>query len=248
MLELCNVTHIFPNKITALSNINLKIDKGEFILIAGNNGSGKSVMVRHFNGLLKPSKGKVLFNGLEIKKNLLNVRSKIGLIFQDADSQIVGQTVYDDVAFGPENLKMDRKTIDGLVSSAINSVGLNGYEDRNPYELSGGEKRRLIVAGIIAMQPEIIVFDEPFNGLDYIGVRQVLEEIVKLHKSGKTVVVITHDLDKVFAYATRIIIMQKGKIKLDIPVNPNSNEIPEEITHYDIRIPQGVKSKMSWLV
>jgi len=248
MLELRNVTHIFPNKTIAINKINLTINKGEFILIAGSNGSGKTVLIRHFNGLLHPTSGEVLFENEPIKKNLLKIRRKIGLVFQDADSQIIGQTVYDDIAFGPENLKFDRNTVDKLVKNSINSVGLNGFENRCPTELSGGEKRRLIIASILVMQPEIIVFDEPFNGLDFSGVRQVLEQIVKLHELGHTIVIITHDFEKTFAYVNRLIIMQKGEIKLDMPIDINANDIPKEISKYDIKIPQGIKSKMSWLI
>jgi biotin transport system ATP-binding protein len=137
------------------------------------------------------------------------------MMFQDADSQIVGETVYEDVAFGPENLCLERAAIQKRVNRALRVVGLQDLADQRPHLLSGGEKRRLAIAGVLAMEPRVIVFDEPFASLDYPGVKQVLQHILDLHRSGHTIVVTTHDLEKIIAHADRLIIMQGGKIVRD---------------------------------
>ena len=182
---------------------------------------GKTVLVRHFNGLLKPTTGKVLLEGVDIFEDIVNARTKIGLVFQEPDSQFVGQTVKEDIAFGPENLRLSEAIINERVAESMEAVGLSGMAERRPYELSGGEKRKLAIAGVLAMHPEIIIFDEPFTGLDYLGVTQVLEELVNLHNLKKTIIVITHDLEKVIAHADRLIVLHKGEIVLD--------GIPEQI-------------------
>ncbi len=248
MLELKNVSFQFSPNATVLNEINLKIAKGEFVIIAGNNGSGKTVLIRHFNGLYKPTAGNVFYNGKPIFNNILEVRKKIGMVFQDADTQILGQTVYDDVSFGLENLKVKRSEINNIVPAVLKSVGLSGYENRNPSLLSGGEKKRVIIAGILAMNPEMIVFDEPFTGLDFPGVKQILSQILQLHAKGHSIVVITHDLNKILAHAERIIVLDKGTIQSDINLNKLSDEIPNELFKTNIKIPNGKKSQMSWLL
>jgi biotin transport system ATP-binding protein len=169
------------------------------------------------NGLLRPTSGSVRVAGVEVAKDLLRARTRVGMMFQDAESQIIGETVYDDVAFGPENLQLERAEIERRVQAALAATGLVHLAEKRPHRLSGGEKRRLAIAGILAMQPRVIVCDEPFSNLDYAGVRQVLEEIVKLHRWGKTVLLATHDLEKVLAHADRLIFMRDGKIESDGP-------------------------------
>jgi biotin transport system ATP-binding protein len=168
------------------------------------------------------------------------------MMFQDADSQIVGETVYADVSFGPENLKLDHDQIARRVAFALEAVGLKDFADQRPHLLSGGEKRRLAIAGILAMEPRVIVFDEPFASLDYPGVKQVLKQIVDLHRDGHTVIVVTHDLEKVLAHANRLLIMQKGKIVLDgLP-----DDIVGNIETYGVRAPCASRLGMevrSWL-
>ena len=182
ILETEDLTHIFPEGTVAIQDISLKINEGEFVVIAGANGSGKTVFARHLNGLLKPTKGRVLLDGEPITKNIVEARRKVGLVFQDPDSQFVGQTVAEDVAFGPENLNLPVKEVETIVKESLEAVGLSGFSSRSPHALSGGEKRKLAIAGILAMKPKIIIFDEPFTGLDYPGVVQVLKQIVQLHK------------------------------------------------------------------
>lgn len=246
ILEAQNLTHVFPDGTVGIKDINLKINEGDFLIIAGTNGSGKTVLIRHFNGLLFPTSGKVLFEGVTIKKNLTNVRKGIGLIFQDSNSQFVGQTVAEDVAFGPENLKLSPKDVKERVDESLALVGLEHLANQRPQLLSGGQKRKLAVAGVLAMRPKIIILDEPFTGLDYPGVVQVLNQIIALHKDGHTIILVTHELDKVLAHSNRLVLMDKGKIVKDGP----PNEIIEGIEQYGIRIPCAKKigvEAMTWL-
>lgn len=246
ILQIEDLTHTFPNGVTAVNEVNLQLERGQFTILAGVNGSGKTVLIKHFNGLLMPTKGRVLFGGEPISKNLLFARQRIGLIFQDTDSQIVGQTVVDDVAFGPENLCLSREEIKKRVDLALQSVGLEDFAQARPHTLSGGQKRRLAVAGILAMAPQLIVFDEPFTGLDYPGVRQVLRQIVDLHQNGHTIVVVTHDLEKVLAHADRLLIMEKGRIVRD----GEPEAIIDEVEKFGIRRPYGLGRRvetMTWL-
>ena len=240
------LTHIFPNGTIAINDINLSIQDGEFVIIAGSNGSGKTVLIRHFNGLFLPTKGKVLLEGEPITKDLTYVRKKVGLIFQNSDSQIVGQTVAEDVAFGPENLKLSRKEVDDRVKESLEAVGLSAFANQQPHTLSGGQKRKLAVAGVLAMKPKIIIFDEPFTGLDYPGVLQVLKQIVSLHKNGHTIILVTHELEKTLAHADRLIIMEKGRIVRD----GDPSQLINEVELYGMRRPYGEDRRvetMTWL-
>lgn len=246
ILETQQLTHVFSNGFKAIADINLTIQTGEFVIIAGANGSGKTVLTRHFNGLLLPTGGKVLLEGEPIFKDLVNARKKVGLIFQNSDSQIVGQTVAEDVAFGPENLNLPRAEVEERVGESLAAVGLSAYADQRPHTLSGGLKRRLAVAGVLAMRPKIIVFDEPFTGLDYPGVVMVLQQIVHLHRNGHTIVLVTHELEKTLAHANRLIVMENGRIIRD----GDPGQLIDEVERYGIRKPYGVNRKvetMTWL-
>jgi biotin transport system ATP-binding protein len=246
ILKTEKLSHKFPDGTLAVKDIDLTISEGEFIVIAGSNGSGKTVLARHLNGLLKPTSGKILFFGESLAKNIINVRKQIGLIFQNSDSQIIGQTVEEDVAFGPENLRISAEQVVKIVAEALESVELSQYAKQNPQLLSGGQKRKLAVAGVLAMKPKVVVFDEPFTGLDFPGVRQVLEQLVKLHKGGHTIVLITHEIEKTLAHADRLIVMDKGRIVLDGLPEDNLSKVAQ----YGIRLPEigsrGVEG-MTWL-
>ena len=245
LVEVENLTHEFPDGTVAVRNLDLQIREGEFIVLAGRNGSGKTVLMRHLNGLLSPTSGRVLLEGRDIRGDLLATRQQIGLVFQDADSQIVGQTVEEDIAFGPENLNLSREEIDRRVQAALLNVGLQDLADHRPHLLSDGEKRRLAIAGVLAMRPRLIVLDEPFSGLDFPGVRQILEQILKLHTEGHTIVVITHDVQKVLKHADRLLIMERGALVLDgSPV-----EILPGVEQYGIRGGSKVMplEAMTWL-
>lgn len=246
ILETRNLTHIFPNGNVAIQDISLTMNAGEFIVMAGANGSGKTVFARHLNGLLKPTRGEVLLDGEPIRKNIVEARRKIGLVFQDPDRQIVGQTVAEDVAFGPENLNLPATQVEAVVQASLAAVGLSQFALQSPQTLSGGQKRKLAIAGILAMKPQIIILDEPFTGLDYPGVVQVLNQIVRLHKTGHTILLITHELEKVLAHANRLVIFYQGKLVEDGP--------PEAVIYrterYGVRMPlrqgEGVQA-LTWL-
>jgi biotin transport system ATP-binding protein len=246
IIEIENLSHQFEDGSYGIKDINLSIREGSFVIISGPNGSGKTTLIRHLNGLLLPTTGRVKLNGVPVSDNLVKARQFVGMMFQDADSQIVGETVYDDVAFGPENLCLERAEIDGRVTAALNLAGLTELSEQRPHLLSGGEKRRLAIAGILAMNPRVIVFDEPFASLDYPGVQQVLRYILDLHRSGRTILMVTHDLEKAVAHADRLIIMHKGQIVKDgVP-----HAILPQVEKYGIRQPcdarMGVALR-SWL-
>lgn len=246
IIEIENLSHVFADGTVGLKNINLSISEGAFVVIAGMNGSGKTTLLKHLNGLLLPTKGIVRIFGKPVAKNLMWSRQTVGMVFQDADSQIVGETVMDDVAFGPENLCLDRAEVKRRVSRALETVGLHHLKDQKPNLLSGGEKRRLAIAGILAMEPKVLVFDEPFSSLDYPGVKQVLAQMISLHQAGHTILVAAHDVEKLVAHTNRLVIMQKGGIIRDgLP-----SQLLEELEDFGIREPCASRLGMevhSWL-
>ena len=233
MITLQELTYSYADGTPALKGITLTINDGEFLLICGPNGSGKTTLIRHLNGLLKPSSGIIRVDGLDPAKAEQQVMQRVGMVFQDADSQIVGETVAEDVAFGPENLGLSPDEVRVRVTSALKMVGLEELSHKPCHLLSGGEKRRLAIAGVLAMQPGILVFDEPFANLDYSGVRQVLEQILRLHGKGHTIIVATHDVEKGIAHADRVAVIHKGELKA---VDPPQIIIPE-LLKYSIRPP-----------
>ena len=233
IIEVRNLTHIFKDGSVGIKNIDLNIYNGDFIVLTGANGSGKTVLSRHLNGLIKPSTGSVLFRGGDVRKNPINARKNIGLIFQDSNSQFINLTVKEDIAFGPKNLGKNPDEIDVIVKNALKSVDLTSYANKNPYALSGGQKRKLAVAGVLALGPQLIIFDEPFTGLDYSGVNQILELLLKLKKEKFTVLVITHELEKVLAYASRLIVMHQGEVVKDCKPVGNLDFLEE----YNVRNP-----------
>ena len=197
----------------ALDDVNLKIFSGEFIAIIGTNGSGKSTLAKHFNAILQPTSGKVFVKNLDTadEKNLWKIRSEVGMVFQNPDNEIVAAIVEDDVAFGPENLGIEPQEIKNRVDLALNTVGMIDYKKFSPSKLSGGQKQRIAIAGAVAMQTKIIVFDEPTAMLDPQGRREVLSTIKKLHAQGMTIIFITHFMDEA-AQAEKIFVMERGKI------------------------------------
>ncbi|QTA87520.1 energy-coupling factor ABC transporter ATP-binding protein [Desulfonema magnum] len=246
ILEIINLTHRFSNGAMGIENINLMVREGEFVVISGQNGSGKTTLLRHLNGLFLPTAGTVILDGISVSENVVRARQMVGMVFQDADSQIVGETVSEDVAFGPENLCLSRPEIKKRVSHALNAVGLASFADQRPHVLSGGEKRRLAIAGVLAMNPKILVFDEPFSNLDYPGVRQILKQILSLHEAGHTILLTTHDLEKVLGHANRLVIMKDGKIVRD----GTPDQIVTDVETYGVRQPCASRLGMeigSWL-
>ncbi|MGN6711137.1 energy-coupling factor transporter ATPase [Anaerocolumna jejuensis] len=201
----------------ALRDINLVINDGEFIGLIGHTGSGKSTLIQHLNGLLRATGGTIYFNGQDIyEKNfsMKSLRSKVGLVFQYPEHQLFETTVYKDVSFGPRNLGLDQLEIDVRTYEAIKMVGLGeDMIDASPFELSGGQKRRVAIAGVLAMKPEFLILDEPTAGLDPKGRDEILEQINKLHKeSGITIILVSHSMEDVAKYADKLVVMNKGSV------------------------------------
>lgn len=233
IIEIENLSHEFPDKTLALENITLSIKEGELIALAGPNGSGKTTLLKHLNALLLPSSGEVRLNGRPIQKNIKEARLKVGMVFQDMDSQIVGETVISDVMFGPENLGLESDEIKRRTEKALEITGLIKLAHHRPHTLSGGEKRRLCIAGVLAMEPEVVLFDEPFSNLDFLGTKEVLTQILSLHEKGRTVIVATHDLEKIIAHADRLLIMNKGRIMRD----DTPKKLLSELESFGVREP-----------
>jgi biotin transport system ATP-binding protein len=246
IIEIENLSHQFEDGSYGVKDVSISIQEGSFVIIAGPNGSGKTTLMRHLNGLLLPTAGSLKLAGVPVSQDVVKARQFVGMMFQDADSQIVGETVYEDVAFGPENLCLERSEIKRRVALALNTAGLIDNSDQRPHLLSGGEKRRLAIAGILAMNPRVIVFDEPFASLDYRGVQQVLRHILELHESGRTILMVTHDLEKVIAHADRLVVMQSGQIVKDGP----PAAILTQVEKFGVRQPCDARLGMelrSWL-
>lgn len=225
MIEIENLTHIYnkntPFESIALDNINLKIGTNEFIGLIGHTGSGKSTLVQHLNGLLKPTEGNIYLNKRNIfskEIKLRDVRQTVGLVFQYPEYQLFEETIYKDIAFGPKNIGLNQEEIDFRVKSSMEKVGLDyyKYKDISPFDLSGGQKRRVAIAGVLAMEPSILVLDEPTAGLDPKGRDEILLEISKLQKlTGITVILVSHSMEDVAKLVDRLIVMYEGKIEMD---------------------------------
>ena len=201
----------------AVKDVNLEVKKGEFLVILGHNGSGKSTIAKHMNALVVPTKGTVVVDGLDTSdsENVWNIRSKAGMVFQNPDNQLVATIVEEDVAFGPENLGIEPSEIRRRVNESLEKVGMSKYKRHAPHLLSGGQKQRIAIAGILAIQPQCIIFDEPTAMLDPSGRRDVLNTIKDLNKNfDMTIVLITHYMDEA-AQADRIIVMDEGNIKME---------------------------------
>ena len=207
-------------QVHALQDICLTINDGDFIGLIGHTGSGKSTLVQHLNGLLKASKGDILFNGQDIYDkdfSLKELRSKVGLVFQYPEHQLFETTVFEDVCFGPKNLGLPKSEVELRAYQALKQVGLaDEFFYQSPFDLSGGQKRRVAIAGVLAMKPEVLVLDEPTAGLDPKGRDEILEQVKKLREeSGITVVLVSHSMEDVANYVNRIVVMNRGQIMFD---------------------------------
>lgn len=225
----------------AIENINLKIDKGELVGIIGHTGSGKSTLIQHLNGLLKPEKGTVLIDGEDIFKkgcDLRKIRFKVGLVFQYPEYQLFEETVYDDIAFGPKNMGLSEEEIDKRVREAAAFTGVEAYLGKSPFDLSGGQKRRVAIAGVMAMEPEILILDEPAAGLDPKGRDKILSEIKQYQREkGNTVLLVSHSMEDIAKLATKVLVMSGGKVfKYDTPEKIFSDA--EEIEKIGLAVPQ----------
>ncbi len=220
-----NVTYTYmpdtPYQRTAIQNINLTINKGEFIGIIGHTGSGKSTLVQHMNGLISPTTGQVTVDGNDVKaKNeaARNARRRVGMVFQYPEHQLFEETIYEDIAFGPKNLGVPADELEDRVRRAMAFVGLDYqlFKDRSPFNLSGGQMRRVAIAGVIALEPDYLALDEPAAGLDPRGRDEIFGQIVKLHETtGVTVILVSHNMEDIARFASRVLVMNGGQISLD---------------------------------
>ena len=221
-IQLINVTHTYSEgsafQATAINNVNLTIEDGEFIAVIGHTGSGKSTLVQHLNGLLKPTSGQILIDGEDLngeKTDRRRIRQKVGLVFQYPEYQLFEETVAKDIAFGPKNLGLTDEEIDQRVRRAMAHVHLDydKYAQRSPFELSGGQMRRVAIAGVLAMEPKVLILDEPTAGLDPKGRDRILSMVQELHaQGGVTVIMVSHSMDDVARLASRLVVMSKGEL------------------------------------
>lgn len=268
LIETRNLTYIYdkkdPNGFDALHDINIQIEKGGFVAIVGKTGSGKSTLVQTFNALLLPTSGETRVENFiitgdkkrlkkELKelpieaqkdnKKLSKLRKKVGMVFQFPEYQLFAENVLKDVMFGPKNFGLSEEEAKKKSIEALKSVGLNEkYYQKSPFELSGGEKRRVAIAGILASEPEVLILDEPTAGLDPIGKREIMELIKKYHESGdKTIIVVTHDMDIVLNYAKKVIVLSDSK--LIETLTPSELFNTHDLTNYSLEIPTIYKFK-----
>ena len=220
-IETKNLTYKYsvgtPFETTAVSDVSVCIEQGEFVGVIGHTGSGKSTLIQHLNGLLKQTSGEVLINGRNIWSkdvNIKDIRFEAGLVFQYSEYQLFEETVYKDIAFGPKNMGLSDDEIDRCVRKAAEQMGLDEeLLERSPFDLSGGQKRRVALAGVIAMEPKILILDEPAAGLDPAGRDKVLEEISNYHKnSGTTILLVSHSMEDIVKYADKVLVMNKGEL------------------------------------
>jgi biotin transport system ATP-binding protein len=239
LFSVSNLTKTFfpggEREVRALDGVTLEIRSGEFLLIAGANGSGKTVLMLILAGLMERSGGEALFQGRPLDSARQELRRHIGLVFQDADAQIVGETVAEDIAFGPKNLGLSKTALEERTGLAMAAMGLEHKKDGAPRNLSGGEKRRLAVAGVLAMGCRTIVLDEPFANLDWPGIQQVLGMLAKLKREGTTIILLTHELEKVLALADRLVILHRGLVREDGKPEATLDRLKDE---YGVRDPR----------
>lgn len=223
-IKIENLTYVYmpktPFEKKALDNVNVEIEDGEFLAVIGHTGSGKSTLIQHLNGLLKPASGKIYVDGTDItdkETKLVDIRKKVGLVFQYPEYQLFEETIAKDIAYGPSNLGLSEDEILKRVKKSMEMVGLNyeEYKDISPFELSGGQKRRVAIAGVIAMEPKVLILDEPTAGLDPAGRDDILDQIKLLHeKYNMTIILVSHSMEDVGKLAEKIIVMNDGHIEL----------------------------------
>ena len=224
VLQIQELSHVYskgtPFEHTALEGVSLSMERGEFIGIIGHTGSGKSTLMQHMNGLLKPTSGKILLDGVDIwtnKKTTRQARFRVGLVFQYPEYQLFEETVYKDIAFGPKNMKLDAKEVDRRVREAAGFVGLTEEQlNKSPFDLSGGQKRRVAIAGVIAMEPEILILDEPTAGLDPVGREDILQNIQDYRKAkNATIMMVSHSMTDVARLTDRLLVMSGSHLMMD---------------------------------
>lgn len=241
-----NLTYVYgegtPFRKVALDNVNLDIEEGELLGVIGHTGSGKSTLIQHFNGLIKPTSGRVLVDGenfINDKKKLRETRFKVGLVFQYPEYQLFEETVYKDIAYGPKNMGLSEEEIDRRVRETARLIGLTEEQlQKSPFELSGGQKRRAAIAGVMAMEPKVLILDEPASGLDPHGREVIFDLIQRYHEEKKnTVMIVSHSMEDVARYAERILVMNEGKVFCcDTP--PNVFSRSTELERIGLSVPQ----------
>src|SRR3712207_5537449 len=234
-IEIKNLTHIYmpgsPFERKALDNVNISIEDGEFVALIGHTGSGKSTLIQHINGLLKASSGNIIIDGVDItseKVKLSEIRKKVGLVFQYPEYQLFEETIEKDIAFGPKNLGLNDEQVSKRVKKAMNIVGLDYdvYKDKSPFDLSGGQKRRVAIAGVVAMEPKVLILDEPAAGLDPKGREDILEKVKQLKEEyNMTIILVSHSMEDVAKIAERVLVMDKGRCILDGTIREVFNEV-----------------------
>ena len=251
-LRVENLSHVYsegtPFQKTAIENINVTIPAGQFVGVLGHTGSGKSTFIQHLNALLQPSAGKILLDGEDInrdKKSRHDVKWKVGLVFQYPEYQLFEETVFADIAFGPKNMGLKKEEIDEHVREAAGFVGVeDSLFDKSPLELSGGQKRRIAIAGVIAMRPEILILDEPTAGLDPAGCRQIMDNIRRYQReTGATVLIVSHNMDDAARLCARLLVFDHGKLVMDgTPEEIFSH--PQELIDIGLAVPQATALAM----
>lgn len=246
ILETKNLSYVYsdgtPFRVTAINNVNISIEKGEFVGIIGHTGSGKSTLVQHLNGLLTPSSGEVLLDGKNINESKITrrqARFKVGLCFQYPEYQLFESTVYRDISFGPKNMGLSEDEIDNRVKKAADFVGLKpDMLNKSPFDLSGGEKRRVAIAGVMAMEPEILILDEPSAGLDPRGRDMIAEMISSYRKTtGSTVIIVSHSMEDVAKSADKVLVMNKSEVEMFGTVNEVFSKV-ERLADIGLNVPQ----------
>lgn len=241
-----NLSYVYskdtPFEHVALDNANIEIEKGAFVGLIGHTGSGKSTLIQHLNGLLKPTSGKVFVEGEDIWENPKEIRKfrfKVGLVFQYPEHQLFEETVEKDIAFGPKNMGLSDEEIKLRVREAVRLTGLSeDYLEKSPFELSGGEKRRVAIAGVLAMQPEVLILDEPTAGLDPKGREYILSEIKAYHeKRGATVILVSHSMEDVARFATHVLIMNRSKVAMYGKTREIFSRV-DELVEMGLEVPQ----------
>lgn len=232
MIEVSDLRHTFGETV-ALDSVSLTIPDGQFLLVVGPNGSGKTTLVRHFNALAEPEAGSVTVDGRSAPGNPVAARTAVGMVFQHPRDQLVAATVGDDVAFGPENLGLDRAEVDRRVASALEAVGMADRADERVHALSGGEQARVAIAGALAMEPAHLVLDEPLTGLDRRARESVLARLDETNAEGTTVVVVTHDLRDLADRADRVVALSAGRVVADGPLDA----VRDELAGVDVDLP-----------
>ncbi len=245
-IETIGLTHYYSKgtvqQVAAINDVNLTIEKGELVGVIGHTGSGKSTLISHFNGLLKPDAGKVLVDGTDIwrdKETLRNTRFKVGLCFQYPEYQLFEETVFKDIAFGPKNMKLSEAEVKERVLRAAEFVGVKSeHLDKSPFDLSGGEKRRVAIAGVMSMEPEVLIFDEPAAGLDPQGRRELIKLIKDYREqTGSAVVVVSHSMEDIASLADKVIVMNNSRIEMQGTVDEVYSR-GEELRRIGLNIPE----------